>query len=141
MIMCIQNFVSICSFILKKWSKNQILTSVKGYNSVTNLQKMIYRPTSICQTCLSRKHHLCRSDCPFLNFFPIFYCISTLFVSNWLMTKTQVYRSDFSFPWEVFHQFYHWICRSQNVYRNRLAHAKTYFGHHFNLSIITLINF
>ena len=25
-----------------------------------------YRLTSICQTCLSRKHHLCRSDVPFL---------------------------------------------------------------------------
>ena len=100
-----------------------------------------YRPTSICQTCLSRKHYLCRSDRPFPNFSPIFYCISTLFVSNSLMTKTRLYRSDFSFPCEVFHQFYHWLCRSQNVYRNRLANAKTYFGHHSNSSIIALINF
>ena len=57
-----------------------------------------YRRTSICQTCLSRKHHLCRSDRPFPNFSPIFYCISTLFVSNSLMTKARLYRSDFSFP-------------------------------------------
>ena len=59
---------------------------------------LIYRRTSICQTCLSRKHHLCRSDRPFPNFSPIFYCISTLFVSNSLMTKTRLYRSYFSFP-------------------------------------------
>ena len=43
MIMCIQNLVSICLFILKILSKNQILTSIKGRNSVANLQKtMIY---------------------------------------------------------------------------------------------------
>ena len=41
--MCIQNFVSICLFVLKILSKNQILTSIKGRNSVANLQKtMIY---------------------------------------------------------------------------------------------------
>ena len=34
-----------------------------------------YRQTSICQTCLSRKPDLCRSDRPFPNFSPIFYCI------------------------------------------------------------------
>ena len=101
----------------------------------------LYRQTLICQTCLSQKHHLCRSDRPFPNFSPIFYCISTLFVWNSLMTKTRLYRSDFSFPREVFHQFYHWLCRSQNVYRNRLTHTKTYFGHHCNLLIIALINF
>ena len=43
MIMCIQNLVSICLFVLKILSKNQILTSIKGRNSVVNLQKtMIY---------------------------------------------------------------------------------------------------
>ena len=43
MIMCIQNLVSICLFVLKIWSKNQILTSIKGCNSVANLRKrMIY---------------------------------------------------------------------------------------------------
>ena len=37
------NLVSICLFVLKIWSKNQILTSIKGRNSVANLQKtMIY---------------------------------------------------------------------------------------------------
>ena len=39
MIMCIQNLVSICYFILKILSKDQILTSIKGRNSVANLQK------------------------------------------------------------------------------------------------------
>ena len=44
MIMCIQNLVKICLFVLKILSKNQILTSIKGRNSVANLQKktMIY---------------------------------------------------------------------------------------------------
>ena len=43
MIMCIQNFVSICLFVLKILSKNQILTSIKGRNSVAYLRKtMIY---------------------------------------------------------------------------------------------------
>ena len=41
MIMCIQNLVSICPFVLKILSKNQILTSIKGRNSVANLQKTI----------------------------------------------------------------------------------------------------
>ena len=34
MIMCIQNLVKFCPFILKIWSKNQILKSIKGRNSV-----------------------------------------------------------------------------------------------------------
>ena len=43
MIMCIQNLVSICVFVLKILSKNQILTSIKGCNSVSNLRNtMIY---------------------------------------------------------------------------------------------------
>ena len=39
MIMCIQNLVKFCPFILKIWSKNLILDSIKHYNSVANLQK------------------------------------------------------------------------------------------------------
>ena len=39
MIMCIQNLVKFCPFILKIWSKNLILESSKGRNSVANLQK------------------------------------------------------------------------------------------------------
>ena len=43
MIMCLQNLVSFCKFVLKILSKNQILTSNKGHNSVANLRKtMIY---------------------------------------------------------------------------------------------------
>ena len=41
--MCLQNLVSFCQFVLKILSKNQILTSNKGRNSVANLRKtMIY---------------------------------------------------------------------------------------------------
>ena len=41
--MCIQNLVSFCRFVFKILSKNQILTSIKGRNSVANLRKtMIY---------------------------------------------------------------------------------------------------
>ena len=39
MMMCIQNLVLFCQFVLKILSKNQILTSIKGRNSVENLQK------------------------------------------------------------------------------------------------------
>ena len=39
MIMCIQNLVFFCQFVLKILSKNRILTSLKGSNSVANLQK------------------------------------------------------------------------------------------------------
>ena len=36
--MCIQNLVLFCQFVLKILSKNQILTSIKGRNSVANLR-------------------------------------------------------------------------------------------------------
>ena len=39
MIMGINNLIKFCLFILKIWSKNQILTSIKGRNSVANLRK------------------------------------------------------------------------------------------------------
>ena len=39
MIMCIQNLVLFCQFVLNILSKNRILTSIKGSNSVANLQK------------------------------------------------------------------------------------------------------
>ena len=45
MMMCIQNLVLFCQFVLKILSKNQILTSIKGCNSVANLLK-----TKICNT-------------------------------------------------------------------------------------------
>ena len=39
MMMCIQNVVLFCQFVLKIWSKKQILTLIKGRNSVANLRK------------------------------------------------------------------------------------------------------
>ena len=39
MMMCIQNLVLFRQFVLKILSKNQILTSIKGPNSVANLRK------------------------------------------------------------------------------------------------------
>ena len=47
MIMCIQNLVTFCQFVLKILSKNQILTSIKGRNSVANLRKTIIYNTNI----------------------------------------------------------------------------------------------
>ena len=41
MIMCIQNLVKFSPFIVKIWSKNQILKSIKGHNSAANLPKMM----------------------------------------------------------------------------------------------------
>ena len=39
MMMCIQNLVLFCQFVLKILSKNQILTSIKGRNSVAICEK------------------------------------------------------------------------------------------------------
>ena len=39
MIMCLQNLIKFCPFILKIWSKNLILESIKGRNPVANLRK------------------------------------------------------------------------------------------------------
>ena len=39
MMMCIKNLVLFCQFVLKILSKKQILTLIKGRNSVANLQK------------------------------------------------------------------------------------------------------
>ena len=47
MIMCIQNLVTFCQFFLKILSKNQILTSIKGCNSVANLPKTLIYNTNI----------------------------------------------------------------------------------------------
>ena len=45
--MCIQNLVSFCQFVLKILSKNRILTSIKGSNSVANLRKTKIYNTNI----------------------------------------------------------------------------------------------
>ena len=47
MIMGIQNLVKFCPFILKIWSKNQILTSIKGHNPVANLRKTTIYNTNV----------------------------------------------------------------------------------------------
>ena len=47
MIMCIQNLIKFCPFILKIWSKNQILESIKDRNSVANLRKTAIYYTNI----------------------------------------------------------------------------------------------
>ena len=47
MILCIQNLVTFCQFVLKILSKNQILTSIKDRNSVANLRKTIIYNTNI----------------------------------------------------------------------------------------------
>ena len=47
MIMCLQNLVSFCQFVLKILSKKQILTSIKGRNSVANLRKTIIYNTNV----------------------------------------------------------------------------------------------
>ena len=40
MLMCTQNLVGFCQFVLKILSRNEILTSIKGRNSVKILRKM-----------------------------------------------------------------------------------------------------
>ena len=45
--MCLQSLVSFCQFVLKILSKNQILISIKGRNSVANLRKTMIYNTNI----------------------------------------------------------------------------------------------
>ena len=47
MLMCIQNLVRFCQFILKILSGNEILTSIKGRNSVKILQKITGNNTKL----------------------------------------------------------------------------------------------
>ena len=47
MIMCIQNLVKFCPLVLKILSGNEILRSIKGHNSVANLQKMTINNTNV----------------------------------------------------------------------------------------------
>ena len=72
-----------------------------------------YRSTSLYQTCLSRIHGICRSDHPFLSIFPILLCISNLFMSNLVVTKSRLYRSGFSFPKISFPLLYYYLCGSK----------------------------
>ena len=45
--MCIQNLVLFCQFVLKILSKNKFLTSIKGRNSFVNLRKTMIYNTNI----------------------------------------------------------------------------------------------
>ena len=47
MMMCIQNLVLFSRFVLKILSKNQILTSIKGRNSVANLRNTKIHNTNL----------------------------------------------------------------------------------------------
>ena len=47
MMMCIQNLVLFCQFVLEILSKNKFLTSIMGRNSVANLGKTIIYNTNI----------------------------------------------------------------------------------------------
>ena len=47
MMMCIQNLVLFCQFVLKILSKNQFLTSIMGRNSFANLRKTLIYNTNI----------------------------------------------------------------------------------------------
>ena len=47
MMMCKQNLVLFCQFVLKTLSKNQFLTSIKGRNSFANLRKTMIYNTNI----------------------------------------------------------------------------------------------
>ena len=45
MLMCIQNLVKFCPLVLKILRGNEILTSIKGRNSVANLRNLtLYNP-------------------------------------------------------------------------------------------------
>ena len=47
MMMCIQNLVSFCQFVLKTLSKNQNLTSIKGRNPFAILGKTVIMMTDV----------------------------------------------------------------------------------------------
>ena len=47
MMMCIQNLVTICLFLLKILNKNQIRTLINGSNYVANLRKTTIYDTNI----------------------------------------------------------------------------------------------
>ena len=44
---------------------------------------------------------------------PILLCISNLFLSNLVITKSRLYQSGFSFPKISFQLLYHYLCRSK----------------------------
>ena len=81
-------------------SRGNGFTNIKFSWTFPNQQYTGQSP--LCQTCLSPIHGLCRSDHPFLNISHILHCISKLFMSNSVITKTGLYRRGFSFLKLVF---------------------------------------
>ena len=47
MIMCRHNLFKFCPFLLKIWSKNLILESIKDRNSIANLRKTTINDTNV----------------------------------------------------------------------------------------------
>ena len=110
-----QNWENICDSTLnldKPFSMpfNTFLTSILTSFLISQFK---YRSTSLCQTCLSQIHSICRSDHPFPSISPILLCISNLFMSNLVITKSRLYRSCFSFPKISFLLLYHYLCRGK----------------------------
>ena len=65
MIMCIQNLVKFCLSILKILSGNDILTSIKGYNSVANVRKIVLYNTNLDLSILMCIQNMVKF-CPFI---------------------------------------------------------------------------
>ena len=57
--------VKFCPLILKILSRNEILTSINGHNSVTNVQKIVlYKPTSMLSILICIQNLV--QFCPFI---------------------------------------------------------------------------
>ena len=65
MIMCIQNLGVIGLFVFKIFSKNSILTSIKGRNSVANLPKfeLIQAFMHVLVTCKNEENQIKKKRC------------------------------------------------------------------------------
>ena len=85
----------------------------KRLNYIKSWEILRYRPTSLCQTCLPRIHSICWSDHPFPSISPILLCISKLFMSNLVITKSLLYQSGFSFSKISLPLLYHYLCHSK----------------------------
>ena len=74
MIMCLQSLVLFCQFVLKILSKNLILTSIKGRNSVANLPKfeLIQAFMHVLVTCKNEEDQIKNEGARvFTRFFPL----------------------------------------------------------------------
>ena len=89
--MCIQTLVSFCQFVLKILSKTQILTSIKGRNSVANLRKTTIYNTKVdlVDDNVYTKFSLNRS----IRFQDIEQKLNSD-VNQWQITLSQIYRNS-----------------------------------------------